>query len=351
VVKKLHWHFNYLKKGVFILTLWSPALLFINPDASAQNKQASNAAHDSGWVEHLNDQIIFKLALENTSKEYSVDTDFDDYVLRPNPSEVMCAYFSYRFISFFVNYVPRFLPGNNDEANKGKSKGGGLGISFSAHQWFHELSYSKTRGYYLRNTKDFVPGWQPGDPYLVVPDLQSISFEGVTGYNTNPKLSLSAISSQTERQLKSTGAFIPKLSYRYYIIDDKSGGTTQKSTNLQLQLGAGYHHTFTVKERLYFSGSFTPYFGYIFTKLLTRDPAGNITTNTRSPVYQWDARIGVGYNAQRFFFGSYFTTSSSKYTQGMTTAVNEDIRLFLQVFAGFRLSAPKFIKKAYDKIL
>ncbi|MBL7712315.1 MAG: DUF4421 family protein [Chitinophagaceae bacterium] len=303
-------------------------------------------------LEKFNDWIVIKAAFVNAAESYSVDAGTYHLELQPNPSELFRTYFNYRFVSFYITYIPHFLPANNDNDIKGRSKGGGLGLSYNNNEWFGGVSYARTKGYYVSNTSHFRPGWKEGDPYIQVPDLKITNFEAMAGYNTNQAFSMSAVSDQTQRQLKSAGAFIPRLSVRYYIVDDESpGGTTQKANNWQVLLGAGYHHTFVLYKRLYLSGAFTPAFGYIYTKLLTRDPAGNIHSTINSPIYQWDARLGFGYNGHRFFCGTYGTALSSRYTQGLSTAVNRNIMVSLQLFLGIRIGEPKALGRLYKKIL
>jgi hypothetical protein len=152
--------------------------------------------------------------------------------------------FNYRFISLSIRYIPKWLPGNDDEDLKGKTKGGGFGLNFTYSKWMQHLSYSKTKGFYLENTSEHRPGWEDGDPYVQFPDLEFKNFQGITAYKFNPGYSINAVAWQTERQVKSAGSFIPHFLYRYYISDNKAaptpGGFTQKSNNLELVLGAVY---------------------------------------------------------------------------------------------------------------
>ncbi|SFN30042.1 protein of unknown function [Chitinophaga sp. YR627] len=318
----------------------------------AQDTAFRRNPSDSGWIEKFSDQINIKLALINTADALVLQADSVRQVLQPNPSELFRLYVNYRFISFYINYVPHFLPGNNDDDEKGRTSGIGLGTSLNFRNWFTDLYFSHTKGYYLENTKDYRPDWQPGDPYFQVPAMHVTRFEGQTGYNTNARHSLPAIISQTERQMKSAGAFIPKILYKYDIIDNRTQGTysTQKSQNVQLMLGAGYQHTFVVKRSLYAFGGFTPSFGYIFYKVTTRIGPERFTFNNRGPIYQWDAKFGFGYNGHRLFTGTYLSAYSARYAQGLSTVVDQDVSVFFQLFVGVRLSAPRFISKKMDKV-
>lgn len=333
-----------------------PALLFcafMFTPAKAQDSTAAVAGPpDSAWIERFDDQIVIKLAALNTAEALVAEGDNFKNVLEPNPNELFRAYFNYRFISFYVNYIPHFLPGNNDDEEKGRTKGIGLGTALNFRQWFADIYYNYNKGYYLQNTKDYRPNWQPGDPYLQIPDMVVKSLEGSIGYNTNPHLSLQAATTQTERQLKSAGSFIPRISYRYMIIDNRTpmAASSQKSNHFHALLGAGYQHTFVLKKALYFNGSFTPSFGYTFTKLRTRIESEQQTDHMQGPIYQWDGRIGMGYNHHRYFLGAYITATSSTAAQGLSSALIADGHVFFQLFAGIRFTAPKFLRKNYDKI-
>lgn len=307
--------------------------------------------NDSGYVEKFNKWINIKAALINTSETYVSEGDNFRQVLKANPSQIFRTYVNYRFIAFYLDYIPHFLPGNNDEAEKGRSKGIGLGTGLTFRNWFTEINYAHTKGYYLANTKDFITGWQPGDPYYQIPDFHVTSFDGAVGYNTNPRLSLVAATAQTARQVKSAGAFIPKIIYRYFIIDNRSTdqNSTQKANHLRTLLGAGYHYTYVLKSSFYATGGFTPYFGYIFSTIRVRQNGEIYKDHNNGPIYQWDARVGLGYNSRRFFAGTYLVAGAAKFSQGLTTATQQDAAVFFQVFAGVRLHAPKFMDRAFDK--
>lgn len=330
---------------LFLLWLAIPLVL------PAQDMTTRRSGDDR--IEKFDDWVIVKAALVNTSETLVAETDSLNIVLQPNPSELFRAYFNYRIISFYVNYVPHFLPGNNDEREKGRSKSWGLGTTLSFRDWSTDLNFYRTRGYYLRNTKDFRPGWKPGEPYLQFPDLYVTSFEGTTVYNTNPHLSLPALTSQTERQLRSAGSFMPRISYRYYIIDDRTPGASYKerSKHFQALLGAGYHHVFVLRRSLFLHGGFTPSFGYIFSRVETSLNGEKISSSQRGPLFQWDARLGFGYNGHRLFSGAYLTATSSKHAQGLSTAVEQEASIYFQLFLGLRFRAPGLLRKHYPKIL
>ncbi|MBD1362642.1 DUF4421 family protein [Mucilaginibacter sp. ZT4R22] len=307
---------------------------------------------DSAYLEKFDDWFVLKTSIVNTAEVLTAKTGNFNIALEPNTSEILRTYFSYQFISFYFDYLPRSALTNNDNLEKGKTQLFTLGTNINTPHWFGGFNYSKTKGYYVVNTRDFRDDWQDGDPYIQIPDLHVTSYDASVGYNINSHLSLPASVSQTERQLKSSGSFLPKAIFRYYIIDDRTptSSSNQKSNNLQALLGAGFQYTLVLKRSFYLVGAFTPAFGYIVTKVRTTSTDFTSRFTQRGPIYQWDGSFGLGYNSHRFFAGTYLTATSAKYSQGLTSAENQNVNLFFQIFVGFRLPAPKFISNSYHKI-
>lgn len=302
-------------------------------------------------IQQMNDRINVKFSLSNNVETFAVHTEGDNYDLYPNTKNIASLGVSYRFISFSVRFAPKFIPGNNDDDKKGKTSVAGFGTELHFPHWFQQLSYSRTKGYYLHNTPELDPTWNPGQPYLQAPELVSKMFEGETGYSFNPTFSFKALTTQTERQLKSAGSFIPLLSYRYYIVDNQASGTTQKSNNFEAILGAGYYYTLVLKHSFYLSAGATPGVGLIYTKLTTRYPTGDLKTNSHSSIVRVNAQAALGYNGEKFFAGLYANGFASSFRQQNTTAVNYNNRLTYQLFVGYRFNTPKSVSEKYNKVM
>jgi hypothetical protein len=137
----------------------------------------------------------------------------------------------------------------------------------------------------------------------------------------------------------------------YYVVNDKSDGlSTQKSNNIEFNIGPGYAYTFVLKEKLYASLGLFASAGYLHTKLLTRTPDGNFTTNQDNFVFRYSGRSGIGYNGPRFFTGIYANLAGSSFKQENTTAINNETRINYRLFFGFRFDAPRFVAKGMDSL-
>lgn len=337
-------HKHWLVKCFTLLPIWSLC--------GQANDSVKLSIPPHQYIEYMRNYINLKFAHTSEEDELSVVNDDNDIFLKPNASSYSQLFFNYRFISFSIKYIPKWLPGNDDNDIKGTTKGGGFGANLNFDKWQQAFSYSKTRGYYLENTSDYDPGWSEGDPYVQFPKLEFINYQGITSYKFNANYSLNAVALQTERQLRSAGSFIPHLLYRYYIIDNKvalqPNESSQKSKNFEILLGVGYYHTFVIKNNFYISLGATPGIGSIFTKLTTRLPSGDEYSNQKNAIFRMDGRAGAGFNGSRFFAGIYSTISASSEQQQNTSVINQDARLIVQGFLGYRLNAPKWMKDKVD---
>lgn len=316
-----------------------------------KRRHTDTAARTDKRIEYMNRTLNFKLAVNNHLETFGVKTGGDSLVISPNARALTALFFNYRLISFSVAYAPRFVESNRDDSLRGKTKNFTLGLGFNAGKFYTDLAYKRTRGYYLENTADYVPGYTPGDPYIQFPQLVFTSVEGQTMYKFNRRFSQMALTSQTQRQTRSAGSFMPKLYYRFFTTADGASATAQKTRNLQVILGAGYHHTFVAFKSLYLSMGLTPAYGLIYTRLFTPAAGGLVQKDNASGVLQLDAMLGAGYNGRRVFFGFRTSSVSLSYTQQGTTAINSDNRLYNQVFLGYRFNAPKALRTAYDEVL
>jgi len=317
---------------------------------SAQTADSLSIKINDGWIEKINDKIGLDVSLNNSYETFEVKTATTKFILYPNTATNLRLNVNYRFISFGFEFTPDFIPGNGDENLKGNTKSFELRSAFIFKHWFTDLSYSKVKGYYLKNSDDFTTLLE-GDSYIQFPDLNYYGFAISTGYSSNSKFSFRSLTSQTERQLRSAGSFIPVVNLRYYIIDDKSSGiSTQKTNNFESSIGPGYIYTFVNKEKFYFSLGLLSSLGYLNTKLTTRQPDGDITTKQDNFIFRWDGKIGLGYNGRSFYTGIYTNISGTKYRQENTTAINFETRVFYHLFFGIRISAPSYLERKANKV-
>ncbi|PZX51423.1 DUF4421 domain-containing protein [Algoriphagus chordae] len=306
------------------------------------------------YIEKMDKYQIAKLSFINDNERFSLDQGNQDLQIYPNGEAKIHLNLNYRFISVGINYLPKFISSNDDDDLKGKTKAFGLSTAFNFQNWFQMVSYNQTRGYYLENTHDFENDWKKGDPYIQFPDLLYRNFQGTTGYSFNSNFSTKSLLTGTERQLKSAGSFIPTLMYRYYLVDNRETLTqfnsTQKSNNFQVIASAGYYYNLIIKQNFYISGGASAGYGILASKVTTRTINEQVKSKQTEGVFHYDLRAAAGYNGERFFSGFVFTTERNTYRQANTTVINENWRVFAEVFVGYRFHAPKFLENMVDKL-
>ncbi|HBH24374.1 MAG TPA: hypothetical protein DDY13_13235 [Cytophagales bacterium] len=316
----------------------------------AQTTDTTRLVIEDGWIEKMNTKIAADISFNNAYQIFEVNTTTNRILLYPNTPNNLRLKVNYDFLSVGFQVSPDFLPGNGDNDIRGKTKSFQLGAALIFKHWFAELNYSEVSGYYLKNTEDFRV-WEKGDPYIQFPDLHYNGFSISSGYTHNSRFSLRSLSSQTERQLKSTGSFMPVFNFDYYTIDDRSDGmNTQKSKNAEVNIGPGYAYTFVAREKFYASLGLFASLGYMHTWLTTRTPEGNINVNQDNFILRWHGRTGIGYNGPRFYTGLYANVAGTRYNQENTTVFNTETRIMYHLFFGMRFTAPRFLQRQVKQI-
>jgi hypothetical protein len=298
--------------------------------------------------------VTLKFTQSSDVEAFTVHSPGSKIELKPNAKSISRLAFNYKFITISLSFTLKFLPGNDNDTIRGKSKSNGFGFGFNFSNWSQHLSWQKTKGYYLNNTNEYVPNWKDGQPYIQFPDLSILNFEGVTAYKANENYSVNALATQSERQLKSAGTFVVPLNYRYYMGKDKTprnlpSDIRQKSSNLELTLSAGYYYTFVLKKTFYIGIGATPGGGVLFSKITSESETEKQVSHQTNGIFRIDGLIGMGYNAERFFAGFYSQGFVTSYKQQRSVVVTDESRLAFQFFVGYRLNAPKFLKKEVEK--
>jgi hypothetical protein len=332
------------------LTLFLPLLLSGSNCLISQTADTLSKLIENGWIEKMDNKITFDISFNNSYEIFEVKTATNKYIIKPNTPTNLRFHLNYWYLSFGFQYAPDFLPENGDEKIKGNTRSLKFETSMIGKHWFANIAYAWIKGFYLDNTKDYV-NWNEGDPFIRFPDLY---YNGVTtsiGYLNNSRFSLRNLTSQTERQLKSAGSFIPSLDLKYYIIDDRSSAVnTQKSNNLETSICPGYIYTYVVKEKFYFTIDAGLSFGVLSTKVTTREAEEDLIIRQQNFIFRWGSKAGLGYNHRKFYSGVFASISGSKYQQENTNVMNFETRVLYHFVIGIRLDAPDFLNKQVHKI-
>ena len=296
---------------------------------------------DTLYIESANNKLSVKLDLDNDIESFIVNEGGFRFIVQPNIDYRTEVSVNYRFISFKLGFSPHLLA-ELDEENRGETKVFKLETEIFIKKWIQTLSFYRVKGFY---SPDFpVPDGFPTD-YLILDQLKTYNYKGITRFRFNENYSIKAIKTQTEIQRKSAGTFMPSLLYSYN--RSVNGGTKQDLNTLNFVLSFGYLHTFVINKQIYASVGASQGVGVEFNNIKINTDAGVIKDKGTSYTVNFDGHLGLGYNSSRWFTGAYFrmlTTSRKE-----TSIVNYDtFRAHFQVFLGYRFDAPKFLKSSAD---
>lgn len=329
-------------------------LLNIVPSVSyAQHFKKQDSTTIKHFIESKRRMIHLTLSQNTDNENLSQTTGQNNFHLSPNNNSTTKLSFSYQFISFSIRFIPKFLPGNNDVQTKGNTISHGFGFNYNYKNWYAQLSYHKTSGYYLENSSDYISGWQPGDKYLQLPDLKYQEYQASFFYRSNPLFSFNALLNQTERQLQSAGTWLPGISIRNYIIDNQgatAGTSSQRSTNVEGMLSAGYQYTAVMNKGWFGSLGFIPAMGLLHAKITTRLPSGDIHSSEKNTVYRLRGIGGLGYQANKWYAGCYANWNWLSYKQENTSVQNTEDKFSYQIYVGIRLKSPKLLESKTDAV-
>lgn len=309
---------NFISKYPFLVFLLAVVLTLAQKHSIAQHFKKQDSTSIKRFIESNRKQIHITLSQNTDIENLSQTTGQNNYHLSPNNNSITKLSFSYQFISFSIRFIPKFIPGNNDIATKGNTISHGLGFTYNYKNWYAQFNYHKTSGFYLENSSDYIPGWQTGDKYLQLPDLQYQEYQTGFFYRSNSLFSFNALLNQTERQIQSTGTWLPGISIRNYIIDNQgatAGTSSQRSNNVEGMLSAGYQYTAVRNKSWFGTAGFIPAIGLLHTKIITRLPSGDIQSSEKNIVYRLRGIGGLGYQSKKWYAGCYANWNWLSYKQ------------------------------------
>jgi len=284
--------------------------------------------------------------------EYKIvyDKDFK-LILAPNRLNNLSFGFSYRYLDLGLSFSPQFLNAKQDNGKKGKSEQFSFGTGFSIHRFKLSFDLSTVKGFYLKNSADFLRAALPDSPYSVFTNLAVGYFSMMVRYNVNEKFSTAALTGGTQVQRRSALTVLLSLQFATYNFHDDSqtGGVQNESTySTDLNLLLPVAGTLVISPKFSASLGVGPSFGVDFFKSVSIDDSSKVVLSQGTKFTTgYSVQTSVNYHAKRFFAG--FESRYRSYGHKI-----EDIsRLikqysYYQVFIGWRLRAPTFAKKSLD---
>ena len=307
---------------------------------------------DSIYITRLDTMLHLQSWISANDMEYKIvyDKDFK-LVLAPNRTNNLSFGFSYRYLDLGLSFSPQFLNAKQDNGKKGKSEQFSFGTGFSIHRFKLSFDLSTVKGFYLKNSADFLRAALPDSPYSVFTNLAVGYFSMMVRYNVNEKFSTAALTGGTQVQRRSALTVLLSLQFATYNFHDDSqtGGVQNESTySTDLNLLLPVAGTLVISPKFSASLGVGPSFGVDFFKSVSIDDSSKVVLSQGTKFTTgYSVQTSVNYHAKRFFAG--FESRYRSYGHKI-----EDIsRLikqysYYQVFIGWRLRAPTFAKKSLD---
>jgi len=219
------------------------------------------------------------------------------------------------------------------------------------HRFNLSIDLNSVKGFYLKNSADFVTRTLPDSPYVLFPDLRVGNLGVLLRYNVNPKFSTAALTSGTQIQLKSAWTVLPSFQFSTFKFhnDSKTTGVQNESTfSTDLNILLPVAGTLVLSRKFSASLGIGPSFGVDFFKSVSLDDSGRVAvTKGTKLITGYSLQTAFSFNSGRFFSGieSRYRSYGHK-IEDVSRMIKQ--YSYFQIYIGWRLRAPGFAKKSLD---
>jgi hypothetical protein len=334
-------------------------LFFVNiqPTFCQQHKDSlqhgTKKKWDSLYIKRLDTLIHLQSRISANQMQYTLvyNKDFK-LVLAPNKTNNLSFGFSYRYLDFGLSFSPHFLNADQDHNQRGESEQFSFRTGFSIHRFNINFDLSSVKGFYLKNSGDFVTSTSlPDSPYRIFPDLTIGYFSVLARYNVNRRFSTAALTGGTQVQLQSAYTLLPSLQFATYNFhdDSRNEGTQNESTySTDLNLLLPLTGTLVLSQKFSASMGFGPSVGVDFFKSVSIDDSNKVVLSKGTKFTTgYSVQTSISYNARRLFAGAELRNRSYGHKIEDISRLIKQYSYF-QLYIGWRLRAPRFTKKSLD---
>ncbi len=290
------------------------------------------------------DQLAYGIDLSTDIDEFLVsNSDVGNFHLVSNNDLKLTLRFNYKFVSLSAGFAPEFLPGNDDDEQRGKSSYQNYQVNLFPGRVVQNVFFRRMKGFYVENTEDFVPAWTEDDPYLQFPDLKSITWGGSTGFVLNKNFSLRSLYNRQEWQLESSGSLIPMVHYEFTkLTNDFEDGSYGKENLVDIRADLGYFYNWVITPKVNVVPSLRAGLGPKFSKY-TLD---GVVEKNNYLVTEYGVGLRIGYNTDKLYMGLIGELNGTRYNDGDSNDISNN--LWHGVFyIGYRFNAPEKLQKLF----
>ncbi|MCM5662366.1 DUF4421 family protein [Galbibacter mesophilus] len=294
----------------------------------------NDSLQKSEYIQTFPNQLAMKVSYVITENRFSYNQKEDgqnrEFKAFPNKKNRILLGIQYRAIEANIGISPSGLPGNRT-SDSIDSKIYNLNAKGFYKGWIQTLTIYHQRGFTLEENGEIREA----------PFLETNKFAGSTAYSFNEDFSFRATIGQKEKQLKSVGSVLYKVSYDYTNFVLESSGFENNVNALNLGITPGYYYNYVFSENLFLAAGVDVGFG------LNYNDFGD--NSIVSSVFLLGGSATLGFNYDRFFGGVYTNLSMRNYQGSNRIKLNDNIR-FVEFFIGYRFKAPKILDKTADKV-
>jgi hypothetical protein len=307
------------QKWIFLLIICSFPVLFAHGQ-QAFFKRIFSDTHDSDYITSYTTDFTtrFFCSIKNNQMGYHDNMVGKTLIYRPNNSVLFGVGVNHGILGLNLGFNFPFINGDDDKY--GKTNYYDLTMRLFSRKFNVTVYLQDYKGFYLRNTKDMISGWDENTGYYLRRDLISYTVGMDLSYIFNYKrFSCRAAVVQTEWQRKSAGSFLiggtifyntatgdssivpSNLYYGLFYNDLKF----HRSTNFSMGPTFGYAYTFVYKEHWFLLGSINGSINLSYTQLHLVDNEDKIKSGTVAG-FRTEFLISAGYNSDRWYYGVSF---------------------------------------------
>lgn len=260
------------------------------------------------------------------------------YELNPVAESLIGVAMDYKWFSLGLSFGPKFLLTNIDQELQEKSQSFKFDLNaFYSDQWGQTFTLLFNRGF---NVTSF--NTELNNDLNALKNTEFQFYGGSTFFIINENFSYRAYKFQTERQLKSAGSFVPKLSYSYSVTNPNITEPVvildiDKIKSLDIIADIGYYHTFVHNKTWYLTLAAQPGIGYNSSRYHV---INSTNKNFDSLSFALNVELGIGYNSYRWFFGVLGNWRNYNNTNNEQDQINRDSAYF-KIHLGYRLNDNK----------
>jgi hypothetical protein len=272
----------------------------------------------------------------NTSNSLQIkDRNSDDFFnLEPNKQNRIGASVSFRGITASYSFAPNFMAQNKDNENS-KLFTFGLRTFFGKH-FMQTFDLFNEKGFYLSDNSVSI--------YL--PKTNNFKIGGATSYIWNENFSFRAITSQDEKQLKSTGSFIPRIIYYYSKFNLKTDLVNppidEDYKSFDIAFAPSYYYNLVPTKNMLLSAGVSAGIGLNYSKYEGEDSLTTLLT-------ELNFRGSATYDIDNLYLGAHYSYLILNHDADRSSRVEDNIPYF-QIFVGYRFKAPKSLVEFADKL-